>query len=149
VTLRSLKAELDGRDAKLRDKAIRTEIDASCKESGVPLSARPFLKAYIREQYGANLTVAEDDAVVFTDEFGEKKPFSELWKAVLQSPGGLTFQPPTSTPGAVGSRTKYGVTSGSSPGQKPIEAWTVEDYQKNPEAGVTALRAAYRRQQGM
>ena len=145
LTLRSLKAELDGRDAKLRDRAIRTEIDAFCKEAGVPESARPFVKSYIREQHGAQLTVDENDQVLYTDEFGEKKPFSDLGKKVLAS--SQAFLPATPTPGQVGGRVRPGAANVQ--GAKPVEAWNVEDWTKNPEQGLAALRAGYRRQQGM
>ena len=148
LTLRTLKAELDARDTKLRDKAIRTEIDAYLRDSGVPEASRPILKAYIREQHGNSLMVDENDQVIYTDEFGEKKPFSELGKMILSTPGGQTFSPPVATPGAVGSRTRNGATQVAG-GVKPIQEWTAEDYQKNPEAGLAQLRAAYKQSQGM
>lgn len=149
LTLRSLKAELDTRDSKLREKAIRTEVKAWAKTQGISDESRPFIEAYIREQYQAQLTVDENDEVVWTDEFGERKPFAELGKKVLSSSGGQTFQQPVATPGAVGNRTRNGVNQGGIPGVKPIIEWTAEDYQKNPDAGLAQLRAAYRQSQGM
>jgi len=109
VTLKGLKAELEARDTRIRSKAINTEVRAFAKNAGISEDAVPFFAAYVKEMFGGKLTTNDQDAVVYTDELGDVKPFEHIGKQILASPGGRTFLPPVATPGAVGNRTRNGV----------------------------------------
>ena len=138
VTLKSLKAELDARDAKIRDKAIRTEIKSVVKSNGIPADAAPFFEAFIEQNHKSQISVNERDEVVFKDSLGEEKPFEILGQQILKSPGGASFLPAVSTPGAVGGRNQQGVTRTS--GGVQVQDMTAEQMQKDPAAALEGLR---------
>lgn len=138
VTLKSLKAELDARDSKIRDKAIRTEIKSFVKSNGIPTEAAPFFEAFIEQNHKSQISVNERDEVVYKDALGEEKPFEILGQQILKSPGGASFLPAVSTPGAVGGRNQQGVTRAS--GGVQVQDMTAEQMQKDPAAALEGLR---------
>ena len=138
VTLRSLKSELDARDAKIKEKAIRTEVNSFAKQAGLPAESVPFFNAYVREQYGSKLTTNDQDEVVWTDELGDVKPFSMLGQKILSSAGGQSLLPPMSTPGGVGQRRMAGSAVRTS--VPDLSQMSVEEMMKNPALADEAAR---------
>ena len=139
LTLKSLKAELETRDQKIREKAIRAEVQAFAKGAGLTAESIPFFASFVREQYGSKLTVNEQDEVVFTDELGDIKPFAALGQKILSSSGGQTLLPPQSTPGGVGTRRgAYGVGVPSVP---DLSQMTVEYMMAHPQEADAAAQA--------
>ena len=141
----TLKAHVEAdklRDQKIREKAIKTELTAFAKENGLPL--KPFLH-YVSGEYKEKITVNENDEVVFEDELGEKHPFAVLGKKILASGDGSTFLPPVETPGEVGSRKPQGASR--LPAGKPLQDWTDEEINKNPEGYAAGLAQALQAQQ--
>jgi len=153
VTLKSLKAELDVRDEKIRDRAIRTEIRSFAKNRGITDQFLPYFEAYVEKQHREpdpetgrmkwkGLTTTADDQVAYQDEFGEFKPFSFIGDKILNGSGGQNLIPPVSTPGQVGGRFVNGVNRTQ---QVPdIRNMTIEDMQKNPALADAAAQAAAR-----
>lgn len=150
VTLKSLKSELEARDARTRDRAINVEMDAFFKESGIPPAQAKILKAYIRAEYAAKktedgsttygLTTDENDQVVFIDELNNKKSFADIGKTVLTGLGAQAFMPPVQTPGQVGSRSPFGGNSG--PQVPAFGNMSVEQMIANPAMADAAMQAA-------
>lgn len=136
VTLKSLRAELDQRDAKIRARAINTEIDSFCKEEGIPEDMRPFFKSYVKDQHSGKLSTAEDDQVMYEDEFGEKSPFKVLGKKILAAHG-MNLIPSVQTPGAVGGRSQGGANRQPS----VPESMTMQQMLDNPAAADAMMRA--------
>ena len=151
VTLKSLKAELDVRDEKIRDRAIRTEIRSFAKNKGITEQFLPYFEAYVEKQHKESdpetgrmkwkgLVTTADDQVAFQDEFGELKPFSFIGDKILSQAGGQNLIPPVSTPGQVGGRFANGVNRVQ---QVPdIRNMTIEDMQRNPALAALAAEAA-------
>jgi hypothetical protein len=140
VTLKSLKAEMDARDARLKERAIKTEIRSFAKGSGVSDEALPFFEAYIEKNYSSKLTTDAEDRIVFEDDLGEKQPFAILGKKILASAGGLSLLPAVSTPGRVGGRsTANGVVQQNIPN---LAEMSIEDMMKNPALADAAVQQA-------
>ncbi len=141
----TLKAHVEAdkaRDQKIKDKAIRTELNAFAKENG--LAVKPFLH-YVTGEYKDKISVNENDEVVFEDELGEKHPFAVLGKKILASSDGGTFLPPVETPGEVGSRKQKG--GSRLPAGKPLQDWSDDEITKNPEGYREGLRQGLLAQQ--
>ena len=141
----TLKAHVEAdkaRDAKIKERAIRTELLAFAKENSLAL--KPFLH-YVKGEYPDKITVNENDEVVFEDELGEKHPFVVLGKKILASSDGSTFLPPVETPGEVGSRKSQG--GSRLPAGKPLQDWSDEEITKNPEGYREGLRQGLLAQQ--
>jgi hypothetical protein len=147
VTLKGLKAELDIRDERIRDKAIRTEIRGYAKDKGITAEFLPYFEAFVEKQHRApddqgrmkwkGLTTTADDQVAYQDEFGETHPFSFIGDKILNQAGGRNLIPPVRTPGQVGGSYQQGVNRGS---QVPdISTMTVDQMIQNPDLANAAM----------
>ena len=141
VTLKSLQEQIQEKDRKTTARMIRAEVLAFAKANDIT-DADLFLDHVLARHTGDNaasrITVSDNDEVVFTDDLGAVKPFSELGKTILRIHP--TFRPAVETPGQVGQRHQQGVTLPA--GSKPVSEMTVADMQKNMAGTAQALGAA-------
>jgi hypothetical protein len=144
LTLASLKKEIDDRERRVQERAIRTEIKSFMKAQNIPKESQPFFEAYIEREYmrpdgKTKLTVNAADEVIVQDDIGTQTPFETLGLKVLGGNGGLSFLAPVETPGPVGSRTNQGVNHASS---VDVRNMSIADMQKDPKAAMAGLQAA-------
>ncbi len=116
VTVKSLKAELEARDAASRDLAVDATIEAFCAQNGITDSqAKELFHDHVVSRHGSKLRF-EKGKVVFDDpsSLDGIQGFEVLGHKILQSHG-RTLQAPVKTPGPVGSRTQFGASNTTRP----------------------------------
>lgn len=144
VTLASLKAQMDAERESARHEAWLGTLNVLASKAGIAEKQIELLELYVEKHHGKQITV-EGGKVFITDELGDKKPFSETVKNILASEIGKTFLPPVETPGEIGNRRTQNASR--LPQGKPLQDWTDEEINKNPEGYRDGLRQALLAQQ--